>query len=93
MDPERVVVKVLTLVDGTPTEHTGRFLVSYDPHWDDGLGKIETTAELSEATVWNLREWHELYSTASGVRPWDGKPNRPITAWNLELSNPEDVRP
>ena len=80
-----VVVQIIGLAMGYPTEHDGRWLVSYDPHSFGGRGLIQTTDRRSDARVFSgMAEFHEMYTEASGMRP-DGKPNRPLTAFHLRV--------
>lgn len=68
-----------------PGEHTGRWLVDYDPHHNDGEGRIVTTPHRSQARVFDsLLDVMELVREPHGLRT-DGKPNRPITAYTLNI--------
>jgi hypothetical protein len=77
-------VRIIGLADGRPHLSDGQWLVAYDPYAFNGRGEIRTTADRSEATVWDLKAFHALYKTAVGTRP-DGKPNRPLTAFHLSV--------
>src|SRR6266516_2972649 len=66
-------VACLGLADGREAgDITGAWLVWYDP---------------ADAVRFTEREWAELYATAPANRPRrpDGKPNRPITIFNLMI--------
>lgn len=87
-----VVVKIIGGVEGIEQHpdlaaQIGRWLVRYEPErvaadeqW------IWTSDELAEARVFaDHGEWFDLYRTSIGTRPWDGKPDRPITAFHVEV--------
>lgn len=78
--------------NGGPTPHDGRFLKRYEPPplnpdrtW--GPGCIETTAKMEDALGFDdAGVAYETYKQANGTRPYDGKPNRPLTAWTVEIA-------
>jgi hypothetical protein len=86
-------VKILLLetAAGYPTEFDNSWVVEYDPSvrnpdgsYDGGL--LRTTKDISEAREFASPEeafayWRQEY----GLRP-DGRPNRPLTAWTVEVS-------
>jgi len=88
-----VVMKILGLLDGTPTPFDDQYVVVYDPTQQgftpDGvpmLCLLETTPDIDQATHFvDATEAMTLYRQSDGVRP-DGRPNRPITAFNVEFS-------
>lgn len=89
-DEKKVVVR---LIDGIPglREHPelyellGQWIIRYDPQ-NARLGEqwIWTTDNRAEATRYVAEEWLALYGTSIGTRP-DGKPDRPITAFYVEI--------
>lgn len=92
-----IVVKIIglstpapegTVGDQLDREHGGRYLVSYDPKTEAGeKPRLVTTADRSKAKRFNsIADFHALYSEPYGIRPWDGKPNRPLTAFNVEVT-------
>jgi hypothetical protein len=67
-------------------EHVGRYLVRYEPELaPQGKQWLWTTNDPEEALVLPFDEMHSLYSTSIGTRPWDGKPDRPLTAYHVEI--------
>lgn len=89
----QVVVKIIGGIEGIEqapelAEQIGRWLVHYEPEnakipeqW------IFTSDQLSEARVFDSQEeWFDLYRTSIGTREWDGKPDRPITAFHVEVT-------
>lgn len=84
------------LMDGSPPE--GRYLREYDPDWippgtdmasPPMCGRAIWTDNMAEAkrypdavAAWG--EW-KRQSTILPLRPWDGKPNRPLTAYTISL--------
>lgn len=81
---------LLTLADGTPHEHTNTFVVEYDPHYvpPDGEydgGLLLTTRDINKAKDFEtFRELTEYWKQSHGTRI-DGEPNRPLTAFNVEV--------
>lgn len=93
-DEKKVIVR---LVDGVPGlrerpelyDLLGQWVVRYDPAFAR-LGEqwLWTTDNRAEATRFDPKEWFDLYSTSVGTRP-DGKPDRPITVFYVEVSTPK----
>lgn len=78
------IVRILGLANGEPSPLDGMYLKAYDPHAHGGVGLIEGTPHRRRAMEFeDLTSFHALYVQAHGTRP-DGKPNRPITAYNLQ---------
>lgn len=96
------------LTTGDPTSFDGKYVVSYDPSaWrfrevssrgelEAFLGEFVTvSADVARARRFAtaaeaLEFWRQ---TGVGVRPWDGKPNRPLTAFHIQLSRAPDAPP
>jgi hypothetical protein len=87
-----VIVQIIGGVPGIErypelAEQIGRYLVRYEPELaPKGEQWIWTTEDFGQATRFDLGGWHELYRTSVGTRPWDGKPDRPITAFHVEVT-------
>ncbi len=84
------LLRIIELYSGQPTEHDGKYVVDYDPKprlgpdgpWvylitTDDPAKARRFADAGEA----LEFWRMSY----GIRP-DGKPNRPLTAYTVEVA-------
>jgi hypothetical protein len=86
------VMRIVGTVRGVPTEFDGKYLVEYEVPAMDFQGnyhggKLITTADISKARRFqSAAEALELWRTECGVRP-DGKPNRPLTAYTIEVSH------
>ena len=81
-------VACLGLADGRDAGAiTGAWLVWYDPAGNDGNGDAAWSHDPADAARFSDREWAELYAAAPANRPRrpDGKPNRPITMFNLAI--------
>jgi hypothetical protein len=81
-------VACLGLADGRDAgEITGAWLIRYDPAGNDGTGDAAWSHDPADAARFTEREWAQLYAAAPANRPWrpDGKPNRPITMFNLAI--------
>jgi hypothetical protein len=69
------------------TEHIGRWLLRYDPDKAiSGEQWLWTTDKRSEALALPFKEMLDLIKKPIGVRPWDGKPDRPISAFHLSIT-------
>lgn len=90
-------MKILGLVNGSPTVFDREYVVEYDPgrRGVDRLGNamlchLRTSPDLSEAFVYESTEdaWNDWQRVdpSDAVRP-DGKPNRPLTAFNVKIEN------
>lgn len=86
-------MSVVMLVHGlalpiATTVHDGQYLVDYDPDRDLPLGHIVTTPNLEEAKRFSSAiEAMELWRRVSSkvARRPDGQPNRPLTAFTVEI--------
>jgi hypothetical protein len=88
---EPVVVRIIGLVSGRPTPMDLRWVVDYDPTrpgYDPAgnpmLCHLVTTADVREARRFSRADAIACIRQADGLRP-DGKPNRPISAFTLEI--------
>lgn len=85
------VIRLVCAANGQSTAHDGRFLKAYKPARMDARGEylpgglLETTTHLWAAKKFpSLAAAYECYRQSSGFRP-DGQPNRPLTAWTIEV--------
>jgi len=84
------VIRLMETVAGVPTEFDGQYVVAYDPTWKrpDGSydgGILEVTKNPHEALHFESMEGAvSKYRQPFGRRP-DGLPNRPLTAWTVEI--------
>ena len=68
-------------------EHVGRYVQNYEP-WKAPRGEqwIWTTDDLESARAFDdVRELYDFYEQSIGTRA-DGKPNRPITAYHVQVA-------
>jgi hypothetical protein len=92
------ILQVISRCDGYPSRFDGQYVKAYDPTvhllnggYDGGL--LETTADKTEAMLFAdaavaLEKWRQPAGCpCHGVRPWDGKPNRPLTAFHCAVLN------
>lgn len=90
-------ILILGLVVGEPaTGHDGRWLVEYDPGrdgWDPVLqvpmlAHVVSTGDASQARRFpSAQAVHECWTQVDPRQPvrWDGRPNRPLTAYTIEV--------
>jgi len=87
-----VRIQLLDLADGGQHELNGQYLVSYDAdyHWPDGSyhgGKLICTPHVERAPMFPIERAYEIYKSGPMCRCHrkrpDGKPNRPLTAFNV----------
>lgn len=88
-----VVMQILGLADGRQTPFDGEFVKDYDPNGEGGTGSLVTTPEKAEALKFPdateaMQTW-KLQSDLVPLRP-DGKPNRPLTAFTVEIADAND---
>lgn len=70
------------------------YLQAYDPEYAGGRGLAEWTEDIETAMRFaTAGEAWMLWRQPSRVRPVraDGKPNRPLTAFTIEVLNEEDA--
>ena len=81
-------MKIICPVHGVCTPHDGRYVVLYDPLPKDGGGPIlETTLDIDKAIKFkDAVDALELWKRGTGkIRPLDGKPDRPLTMYTIEV--------
>ena len=89
MSDEQKVIKILGLVNGGVTPFDGQYVVAWDPS-RDVLVSLQTTSDVDKATRYTVEGAFELWRAVDPrdpVRP-DGKPNRPLTAFSVEICPP-----
>jgi len=93
-----IVIRCVDLVGITRHPSNGspahQYLASYDPEAYDGRGFAEWTADIELAMRFpTAGEAWMLWRQPSRVRPVrsDGQPNRPLTAFTIEVLNEEDA--
>lgn len=89
------VIRFVCRMDGEPTGYDGEYLKSYDASYVPSNGKYNggdliTTPNIEEAQKFEtpseaLTTWKETAPKPWSVRLWDGKPNRPLTAYTIEV--------
>lgn len=89
------LIRILALASGLDTPDAGRFLSRFDPEAFGGRGLIETTPDPLRALAFDngqdaLREWQRT-SRTHPIRANDGRPNRPLTAYTVEVVDLADV--
>lgn len=82
------IVGVPIALDYTPIE-VGHYVKTYQASGGNGHGFIETTDNITKALHFPDRgaalECWRAVSTTHPTRPGDGKPNRPLTAFTVEI--------
>lgn len=94
------MIQLEGLVTGDVTSYNGKYVVSYDPMaWrhqfvasieevEALIGEFVTvTDDIEQARRFgSMVEATEFWrQEGAGVRPWDGKPNRPLTAFHITI--------
>ena len=80
---------LLKFMDGP---HEGKYLRFYDPDAAEGIGLVITTSDPDLAIKFGaamdaMDEW-KRQSTVQPLR-LDGKPNRPMSAWTVQVKKHE----
>lgn len=79
------VIQLIGLATGVPNPDEGTYVVEYDPAAFAGRGDIRTTPDKDRARRFtDAGAAAEYWRQSAGIRP-DGKPNRPLTAWTVEI--------
>jgi hypothetical protein len=86
-----LVMRIVGLVNGEPTVADDKFVKAYHPERlhdaTELVQSLEVTDDPAEAIHFaDATEARNLWATEVGPpRPWDGKPNRPLTAFTISL--------
>lgn len=88
MRSDAVLIRIIEPVWGGPSDLDGQWLKAYDPNARDGRGTVVGTTHRKEAMRFAdmlaaMKFWRQT-STVLPVRP-DGMPNRPLTAFTIEV--------
>jgi hypothetical protein len=82
------IVEIVGAADGRPTPHDGRYVVAWSPHTMAGDLKLTSTDDITKARRFSvleaMSEWRAI-SRVQATRPWDGKPNRPLTGITIQI--------
>ncbi len=88
-------IRLIELADGSCNEVCGRWIVFYDPDYHDPVfgydgGQLVTTDDESKATDYPYAAavalWKSGPSCACHRLRDDGKPNRPLTAFTVNMT-------
>jgi hypothetical protein len=83
-----IVIRIIGDALGRSTPFDGKFVKSFDPDAHRGRGAVVAVLEPLDALRFTTTaEAHSFWRQASKVQPLrpDGKPNRPLTAYNIEI--------
>jgi hypothetical protein len=66
----------------------GQYVTRYEPQLArSGEQWLWVTPDPTEALGFaDTSKLHEFYSQSIGTRPWDGRPDRPLTIFHIEVS-------
>lgn len=82
------IIRIEAHVRGTPHPAVGEYVKWYSPSGHRGAGKLITTPHRERAKRYPSKiAALEEYRAISCTHPWrrDGKPNRPLTAFTVEI--------
>ena len=87
------VIRIVSNADGKPSGAEGLYVQEYSPDGYDGRGDLVLTSHLEGAKRYDspgaaMADYRRV-STTHPTRPGDGKPNRPLTAWTVEVFDPD----
>lgn len=91
-EQDTVIAQIHCAANGTPTPHDGRYVVDWNPHTKAGVLELTSTTDKAQARRFVMREATVQWRTVSQVqpqRPWDGMPNRPLTAVTIVFERVE----
>jgi len=82
------VIRIVRSATGESRPEDGQYVMSFDHNAHMGRGQLESTGRVDRAlrfaTKADAMEFWGRQSTFRAVRP-DGKPNRPLTAYTVEI--------
>lgn len=82
------IIRLVGIAGREHQQFAPQWITSYDVDADDGYGEVRTTRDREEAQRFpTMSEAIQAWRTQSTVRPLrgDGKPNRPLTAYTVEI--------
>jgi len=85
---KKCVAVVICAADGGSTPHDNRYVARWNPHTKAGTLELVSTVDINEARHFDYRDLMDEWRTVSRIeplRPWDGKPNRPLTAITIDV--------
>jgi hypothetical protein len=91
---KKCVAVVICDANGGTISHSGRFVVAWNPHTKAGRLEVVSTDDMGQARRFEYRELMDEWRTVSrveSVRPWDGRPNRPLTAITINVVAVEET--
>lgn len=70
----------------------GKYVLRYEPHLaKQGKTWLRVTDDPAQALAFSdPQELHQWYTQSIGTRPWDGKPDRPITVFHIQVERRRD---
>jgi hypothetical protein len=85
--PDHVII-CRGYADGRDCPYEGMFLRDYDADARGGIGEVHWTSDLKRAKLFRRTQAMQTYLKQSWLHPvriTDGRPNRPLTAFNVEI--------
>jgi hypothetical protein len=83
-----VVIQLVALANGAPSVNAGEYILDYQPI---GRGILTSTPDRARAKRFpDSAHAHAYWRQAHGVRS-DGQPNRPLTAWTVEIASADSI--
>lgn len=83
------VIKIIGSCIGIPTSVDGKYLTKYDPDFRSGRGFVDGSDKIGDAIFFadkkEAMEFWKQPSKTHPIRSTDGKPNRPLTAYTVEI--------
>jgi hypothetical protein len=89
MSHHSIHIRVLGDALHPPSFDSVTWLAAFDPEADDGRGRIELTSD--RALAMSFKSYRDAFATyqrvpkCHPVRESDGRPNRPLTAYTIEI--------
>jgi hypothetical protein len=85
------VIRLICAANGVSTPVDGQYVLEYHPtrmqrygYYDESV--LKTTGDMLEAKRFeDVAAAVKCYRLTHGLRP-DGQPNRPLTAWSVEIA-------
>ena len=83
-----VIIRLVSPARGGTSPSDGHYIMAFDPDGHGGRGDLRTTGDPGKAKRFDSpADAREFWRQRSSIQPLraDGKPNRPLTAFTVEV--------
>jgi hypothetical protein len=88
-----VLIRIEGLASGNPCSVAGEYVRDFSVHGPGQRGVVTTTNDPARAKLFaDAGAAFKYWKQTHGTRPYDGKPNRPLTAYTVLFLPADDAR-